>query len=234
MTAEVSFVIPFRTDGGEREKLYRWNKLRLLLLFPKCEIITCDSDPDLPFNLSAARNSGIREATREFIANVDSDTIWNPNIIETCLDAMANNAHWMIPYMSYRALTPESTEALMGDGYGTYINSHNLSYEYIKDVTNDEIYPPQSGLTFYRRSDLTKVGGFDERFIGWGWEDREMVTTSDRILGPHARIHENVYHMWHPRGDADVHQPKYQDNWRRYDECVAYENYSYSPERHFL
>jgi predicted glycosyltransferase involved in capsule biosynthesis len=42
------------------------------------------------------------------------------------------------------------------------------------------------------------VGGFDERFRGWGWEDRAFFIACDTLCG-HDRISGPVRHLWHPR-----------------------------------
>jgi hypothetical protein len=42
------------------------------------------------------------------------------------------------------------------------------------------------------------MGGFDERFVGWGFEDMAFQATIVGLYG-HERIEGDVYHLWHDR-----------------------------------
>lgn len=221
MACEVSFIIPWRESGDEhRQKSYEWNLRRLVALFPNAQI--CIGSDDTPnFNRAAARNDAIRQAECDFVASVDADTVWNIETLELALAALENDAHWVIPYSEYRALDDTSTERVLTLDPATHIDPDVYTYERIKKEDDPDLYPPISGLTVFRREDLYTIGGFDESFVGWGFEDTAFWITADKILGPHVRLHGNVYHLWHPRGDADVHQPNYQENWRHFDEYVG-------------
>ena len=53
--------------------------------------------------------------------------------------------------------------------------------------------------------DLLAVGGYDQTFRYWGWEDRELIVTLtlDRGLVRRRLTQTPVVHLWHPlqRGD---------------------------------
>jgi glycosyltransferase involved in cell wall biosynthesis len=53
------------------------------------------------------------------------------------------------------------------------------------------------------RNDLYRVNGFDERFIGWGYEDSDLVIRLIRanILHKSGRFYLPVFHLWHPLSD---------------------------------
>lgn len=217
MTCEVSFIIPFREADEHRQRAFKWNLQRLAALYPDAQI--CIGTDDTPnFNRAAARNNAIRQAECQYVASVDADTVWNPETLELALAGLENDAHWVLPYTEYRALDDASTARVLALEPDAHICQGDYDYERVKSVDDDDLYPPVSGLTVFRREDLYKIGGFDESFVGWGFEDTAFWITADRILGPHVRLHGSIYHLWHPRGDADVHQPHYQENWRRFDE----------------
>jgi glycosyltransferase involved in cell wall biosynthesis len=50
------------------------------------------------------------------------------------------------------------------------------------------------------RSDLERVNGFDERFVGWGLEDRDLQERLARIgVRVHSVLHRSApVHLWHP------------------------------------
>lgn len=54
------------------------------------------------------------------------------------------------------------------------------------------------GIVAVSRSLLNEVGGFDERFVGWGGEDRAFQFACDTLAGPGERIDAMSYHLWHP------------------------------------
>lgn len=55
-----------------------------------------------------------------------------------------------------------------------------------------------SSLLAIRRDLWDEVGGFDERFVGWGEEDTAFASAA-RVLRGFERIEGNVYHLYHQR-----------------------------------
>jgi len=52
----------------------------------------------------------------------------------------------------------------------------------------------------YWREDLVRVNGFDERFVGWGPEDKELAVRLEHagvecLYLKHAAV---AFHLWHP------------------------------------
>jgi hypothetical protein len=43
-----------------------------------------------------------------------------------------------------------------------------------------------------------RVGGFDERFNGWGYEDNAFFLLANTILGEFVETDNIAYHLWHP------------------------------------
>jgi hypothetical protein len=56
-----------------------------------------------------------------------------------------------------------------------------------------------SGALAVPRSLWDKVGGFDERFVGWGWEDLAFWSACSAMGGSYDRVPGDMYHLWHPR-----------------------------------
>jgi hypothetical protein len=43
-----------------------------------------------------------------------------------------------------------------------------------------------------------RCNGFDERFVGWGFEDTAFRITAEAFGGPILKVGAEVYHLWHP------------------------------------
>ena len=64
------------------------------------------------------------------------------------------------------------------------------------------------------------VGGFDESFIGWGYEDDAFRAALDVMVGKSLRLRGcNLYHMWHPVSPTDgFESPTIQHNRKLYSQ----------------
>ena len=53
------------------------------------------------------------------------------------------------------------------------------------------------------RKDLYQVNGFDERFVGWGYEDSDLIIRLIRanIFHKNGRFYVPVFHLWHELND---------------------------------
>ena len=130
---------------------------------------------------AAARNTGFRAATGEYVLFLDADSVAHPDLVRTHLERLSADGERAVlgrrvepDWATARALADPSTlpadlpavqddirrafgieepGALQGSPW-LFAHSHNLS------VT---------------RSAIEAVGGFDENFKSWGWEDTEFT-----------------------------------------------------------
>ena len=70
------------------------------------------------------------------------------------------------------------------------------------------------GLTFaMTRQILETIGGWDERFCGWGEEDPAMLVAINTLVGQTVMVDSYVGHIWHPRGtEHDETTARFRDN----------------------
>jgi hypothetical protein len=221
-TEELAFVIPFKTDHGRREEIFNWNVSRLKKFFPGCQICIGEQDSEL-FNLSQARNNGIRKVDRPFLFSIDADTAWNPELIIDSVHALESH-RWVIPYMVYLQTDMNSGLRITKEDPETILIYSNYQYHAELIVPPNDPMPPVSGIVGMHTIDMFYLGGFDERFDGWGWEDRAFAITAERLLGQSAkRINHMVYHLWHEVGPT-INQPKYHANWDLYRQYESHFN----------
>lgn len=70
-----------------------------------------------------------------------------------------------------------------------------------------------SGALAIPRPLWQKVGGFDERFVGWGWDDISFWAACETLGGGFQRVAGTMYHLWHPRSRAENEDsPEHPDN----------------------
>jgi predicted glycosyltransferase involved in capsule biosynthesis len=62
------------------------------------------------------------------------------------------------------------------------------------------------------RKAFEKIGGMDERFVGWGEEDSSFARALDTLVGKHYRMDETIFHLWHP--PANCYHPHREFNKR--------------------
>lgn len=214
----LSVIIPWRDSGCDwRMKSVRWLVERYDLLFPDIELILGGVDMTGPFNRSAARNEAIAEARGDVLLIADADTVFQPDQIETGLDALEQGAPWVIPYSlgRYYNLSADETIRTWREAPDAVIaepDDHRL-YEHKIDSW--------AGMLLVSRENYDKVGGYDERFKGWGYEDNAFRAALDHHVGPHQRVDGYTLHLWHPAPEAECFsQPHIQANR---DLCLQYE-----------
>ncbi len=67
------------------------------------------------------------------------------------------------------------------------------------------------------RADLDRIDGFDSAFVGWGYEDSELVLRLMRlgVLRKDGRFATGVFHLWHPleqRGAIDHNETMFKQS----------------------
>lgn len=210
----LAFLIPFRTDNGHREKLFQWTKKRIEFFFPESSIYV-GSGGDGEFNRSAAINEAFSQINDERVIVInDADTIWNPTVVVNGLFNLRYDGKFIIPYNTYYIMDTPSTFKLLDLPVYAEILKDEFDYDIIAEE-NRSVYhaPPISGVLIMRSEHFKDIGGFDERFVGWGEEDVAFVIKATKLLGRPYRPVGDVYHLWHPRGQ-DYSQPNYGNNQR--------------------
>lgn len=91
------------------------------------------------------------------------------------------------------------------------------------DPRNEMLYKNSyGGSVFFSRDVFGRLGGFNENFISWGWEDFEIYRRLE-ILGERVeRMWGPLLHLSHARATNSVKQnPWYDHNTAEYDRIVA-------------
>lgn len=147
----VVICVPWRGGNPSRERL--WAAMRPYMERTGYPVYTGDSDPSRPFNRAEARNVAAEAAGDWDIACfIDADTYIPPDQLEQAIALVAKSGGAALPYTRFLSMHPdtgETRERIMTGGANFLI----------------------SGDVVVARECFDKVGGWDERISGYGWED---------------------------------------------------------------
>lgn len=205
-------LVPFRGDGGRRDQLWifarRW-------LENSCASwpIFVGASPEGPFNRSAAINDAAHKAEPWDVALImDADTIVSASQLHRAVAAAATDERLAMAFTSVLELSEPCTEHVLATG--------DLSLATL-GVDNRRQGPmiDESSAMAVNRFLWDKIGGFDERFVGWMGEDNAFFRAATITGGEPSRVEGHAFHLWHPPA-TDIRtrerDPQYRQNMRRW------------------
>jgi N-terminal domain of galactosyltransferase len=192
---KVSILLPISGDLGARGEAFKWVLKFYETLMPEAEICIGKHD-GYPFSKSKAVNDAARKATRNIYVIADTDVIYDPKIIVKSVKLLDDHAI-VIPVSSRKLLTESSTKDLLNT---------TPSWPLKEKYESDKMKNTKGLLNVLKRHDFEKVGGFDERFEGWGAEDSAFVDSVCFACGKKAQLKYYAIHLWHPQADKSNHK----------------------------
>lgn len=184
-------LVPRRAGDPHRDRVFRWLRARLELELPDCPIVEGHHERG-PFSRSAALNRAAREAPPWDVALIlDGDTHVDPRQVREALELARETGRLVYAFEDLHALTYAGTEAVL-EGFRGYWGRWT---KWTKERS------PSSALAVPREL-WDAVGGFDERFAGWGWEDVAFRRQANELGGDELRVPGAGWHLWHPRSPA--------------------------------
>jgi len=155
------------------------------------ELIVTDFDTftnkETFFSFARSRNIALKQSTSDYIVYTDADIRPQSNLLEVVEE-----------YLRARP------EVLMCMRYDLPKESNQPGIDYDKDfdkwARRGETHAAPGSLQVFSVDWLKKVGGFDERYIGWGYFDCEILKRA-AMDGWQTRWIEDktaMLHVWHP------------------------------------
>lgn len=159
---------------------------------------------DGPFNAAAARNLAAAAADAdqrwEVAVFVDADTVMlDPGPVLEAVRMAAGKRLLVRPYARYWQLDEAGSAQLMAGA------TRRPAGHLLRETAH-------GGVNVVSRELWDAVGGYDERFRGWGSEDTafELACVA---LGGLRRLRGEVFHLWHPiSADRNTSHPGYLAN----------------------
>jgi glycosyltransferase involved in cell wall biosynthesis len=180
---------------------------------------------DRGFRLAEIRNRAIEAATADYLVFSDGDCIPHPSFIADHAAARQPGSFVtgkrMLVGQEYSAdFSWQGTgPALLAGLNGSLSGLHHLLRLPWLVVTRSGIGGLRGCNMAMYRNDLLAVNGFNERIVGWGREDSELVARLfvyglQRREPPFSAI---VFHLWHPENSRN----QLDQNDRLLEETVA-------------
>jgi hypothetical protein len=198
---DIAICVPRRSDGGTRDMLWRWVRSRLERLHPEWPIVEGHHENGR-MNRAAARNTAARLARPWDVAVFfDADCFAPPAQVAAAADQAAESGQMVVASTTCRLLSRAGTANVLA---GRPARTWHLKREMVAP----------SGCFAVPSSLWDEVGGQDERFVGWGFEDRAFLIACATLAGV-ERIAGPMWHLWHPiAADKRKGDPGYEANLR--------------------
>ena len=178
-----------------------------------------------PFNKAWGLNVGARHAAAAVLAFGDADVIV-PGGLGQAAAHCESSMQVAKPYTTLVDLTEDESRRVREHGAAAALPI-DVAARRDRDAAGERL-ALCGGWFAMRRDAFVALGGFDERFVGWGGEDDAMtlkvelarLATVELDPGP-------ALHLWHPRSHATtLGHPHYASNvalladYARYDEAT--------------
>lgn len=196
-------VVPRRDDNGHRDRL--WSFVRGHYEHLGWPIIE-GHHTEGRFNRSAAINAAADTAGAWDVAVViDSDSLADLDQVRAAADTASSTGAMVAAFDRFQQLSKRGTLRVLDGHRGTWS-------PFVERTLKDGV----SSCVAIPRALWDRVGGFDECFDGWGWEDVAFKFACEHHGGPLQRIPGDVWHLWHPRSsERATTDPQYLANQQR-------------------
>ena len=201
MAESTSVLVPRRAGDEWRDRL--WEFCRAWWIEHGMEPIEGHHD-DGPFNRSAAVNTAaVKAPDAGCLVVVDADALPRAfSQVEQAAALAIETGKLVRAYENYQSLDRRGTKKILDGHRGSW-------RKFVRWENPDHL----SSCIAVPRSLWDDLGGFDERFVGWGFEDRAFFEAASRLADGTLRVAGDVFHLWHPRSpEKSKSRPEYVAN----------------------
>lgn len=186
-------LVPRRDGQVERDLTWAWVRQWWRDNLPEFELFEGHHDEG-PFNRSAAVNraAGVAdwqaEAPWDVAVIIDSDVICDPTRVREAVAKAVETGRMVLPFDVRKDLAQSGSQRVM---HGFTGNWQRFVIHTYTDMC--------SSVVIVTRQLWDEVGGFDESFSGWGFEDNAFAAACETFGGaPLLKIPGELWHLWHP------------------------------------
>ena len=172
------------------------------------------------FNKARAQNLGIGATRQPFVFFTDCDVVVEAATVRELLRQVAadDDAFGTLAGVTESETNSRGAGHVTCFGYTLLIRTADGGELRIVDSEEDADDGTRNapGLLLARRRDLLRIGGFNSRLHGWGWEDQDLIAR----LTLSARLHRitwgHAIHLSHDDAARIAHYPV-ADRWESRD-----------------
>lgn len=209
-------LVPRRRDRGYRDRVWAWVRAWWERELPELTVYEGHHEKGL-FNRSAAVNAAAQAATAagpwDVALIIDADVICNPERVrEAIAQAATEGNRLVLPFSRRHNLNPIGTRRIMEGDRGSW--TRFIARTYTEMCSSCVAIP---------RPLWDAVGGFDERFSGWGFEDNAFAAACETMGGAGlTTIEGELWHLFHPTApEGKPGTPSFRANRARADAYQA-------------
>ena len=223
---DLTFLIPIKIDSNDRLENLTTIVSYLQRCFKDCDIVIIEMDAspkllyksiladvkyrfitnDSPyFNKCKAINAGVKIVKTPYFAVYDADVFFNPEAIRIGLNVLkTENVQLIYPYNG-------NFYNIKRDIIGKLNSATNFDID-MKDC--NLVHPQSVGGCFITSVECFKeVGGANEHFVSWGFEDNEIPIRYQKLGYNYAHLKEFVcFHIEHCSSDNSGINLLYKNN----------------------
>lgn len=203
----VVVLVPNRPDGGERDTLWEFARTRWARDFPDWPIVEGVGHVEGPFNRASAVNEAAGVAGEWDVAVIiDADVVASVEPIRAAVALAYATDGPVLAYHERVQLNRHGTQRIL--------NEYNGDWKHYRESAS---FTSVSSAVVVSRDLWDQVGGFDEMFDGWGWEDNAFIYACETVSElPLTRIASTLYHLWHrPSPERDTKSSLWKKNKAR-------------------
>lgn len=193
----VVVLVPRRAGDAHRDRVWTWVQTWWQERFADWPApVEGHHDDGGPFNRAAAINAAAASAGAWDVAVVaDADSLVDPDSLRAAVRRAAQAWRVVIAFERFAYVSRWMTERVLAG----YKGSWEPGVEWSMTGTC-------SSMLAVPRVVWDATGGFDDRFVGWGWEDVAFSHAAATFGGAVERQSGTLWHLWHPpAGTAGPH-----------------------------
>lgn len=205
---DCSIVVPVYIDSEERLEHVRSLHVYFDRYFQGHELIVEQTDTS-PFSTAKVSNLGASRVKTPFFCKYDVDAFIHPKALFDAFQKLKNGASCILPYngISFTIQNPLRKQLLQSLDV---TELPFITHEEIGDFSHTDLILKNGESTglihHFRTATFKELGGYNEEFLGWGYEDDEILYRFRKFTNVEYLQGYNAFHFDHPRVPGDLAQ----------------------------